>query len=465
MEFIPSCDTLAINKSCTASGCNILAKNSDRDATESQPLIAFPAKDHAPGEKLKCTYIEIDEVPHTYAMIGSKPWWMWGFEMGANECGVAIGNEAEYSNIPVSDKDALLGMDLLRLGLERGATAKEALDVIIELLEKYGQGGACKYGCTIADFSYHNTFIISDPDEIYILETVDRQWCYRKVNDVQGISNVYTIGDDYDAMSDGLVELAVKNGLHNEGEKLNFAQSFMLIDAKLTSGIPRYRWSTMKLRELAGKLDAENTLEILRGHYEGTFYEELWSPVSTTSVSVCMHAQEPRGSQSAATMVVEYHDNPYKELIYTYWASMCPPCCTFIAPFYNTGYIPAKLGGGTNKYSDDSFWWTVNRLVCDIETDYNKYIQKVNAVRPDMEKSFRNEAKETEAKALELLKAGKNSEACDILNALTDRCVDKIEETVKSLIKEIEADMKNNTIKPYRLKYMKKYRDAVDMNF
>lgn len=43
---------------------------------------------------------------------------MWGAEMGANECGVVIGNEAVYPNDNEGDHDPhvkrLLGMDLLR---------------------------------------------------------------------------------------------------------------------------------------------------------------------------------------------------------------------------------------------------------------------------------------------------------------------------------------------------------------
>ena len=137
----PSCDTVAVEKSASVSGFNILAKNSDRETDECQNLKFFPAEKHAPGEMVKCTYIEVPQAEQTYAMIGSQPWWIWGFEMGINEYGVCIGNEADWSEIPAQREEALLGMDLLRIGLERGRTAYEAMHMIIDYLEKYGQGG------------------------------------------------------------------------------------------------------------------------------------------------------------------------------------------------------------------------------------------------------------------------------------------------------------------------------------
>ena len=49
-------------------------------------------------------------------MILSKPSWMWGAEMGANEHGVCIGNEAVWTKaLDENDKtEKLLGMDLVR---------------------------------------------------------------------------------------------------------------------------------------------------------------------------------------------------------------------------------------------------------------------------------------------------------------------------------------------------------------
>ena len=64
---------------------------------------------------LQCTYIEIDQVPETYAVVLSRPAWLWGAEMGANEHGVCIGNEAVWGREKVCDEEALLGMDLVRL--------------------------------------------------------------------------------------------------------------------------------------------------------------------------------------------------------------------------------------------------------------------------------------------------------------------------------------------------------------
>lgn len=65
---------------------------------------------------LQCTYIEVEQVSRTHAVILSRPSWLWGAEMGANEHGVCIGNEAVWTKEPVGEGEALLGMDLLRCG-------------------------------------------------------------------------------------------------------------------------------------------------------------------------------------------------------------------------------------------------------------------------------------------------------------------------------------------------------------
>lgn len=130
------------NSAVLRAGQQYYGKNSDRPLGEAQPLVWFPPQDHGDGETVECTYISIPQVPHTYGVLGSRPYWIWGFEMGVNERGVAIGNEAQGSRDESGEtQTGLLGMDLLRLGLERGATAREAVEVITGLLEQYGQRG------------------------------------------------------------------------------------------------------------------------------------------------------------------------------------------------------------------------------------------------------------------------------------------------------------------------------------
>ena len=65
---------------------------------------------------MQCTYIEVKQVEATQAVILSKPAWMWGAEMGANENGVVIGNEAVWTRLngPEDIEEKLLGMDLVR---------------------------------------------------------------------------------------------------------------------------------------------------------------------------------------------------------------------------------------------------------------------------------------------------------------------------------------------------------------
>jgi len=108
------CDTLIACAEVTKNNTAIFAKNSDRPPNEAQHLIWLPAQSHSGGENVQCTYLEIPQVKDTNAVLLSKPFWMWGEEMGVNEHGLAIGNEAVFSMVPANKEPALLGMDLTK---------------------------------------------------------------------------------------------------------------------------------------------------------------------------------------------------------------------------------------------------------------------------------------------------------------------------------------------------------------
>jgi len=130
------CDTFVALGTQTADGSVLFGKNSDRLPNEAQALEYHGPGDHPAGALVSYTYITIPQAPHTHGVLISRPHWMWGAEMGGNDRGVVIGNEAVFSRVAASREPALIGMDLLRLALERASSAREALDVIAELLAR-----------------------------------------------------------------------------------------------------------------------------------------------------------------------------------------------------------------------------------------------------------------------------------------------------------------------------------------
>ena len=188
------CDCLVALRTTTDTGCTIFAKNSDRPPDETQRLVWSPARlDEA---ALRVTHIAVDPHPvHTLSCLLSIPTWCWGAEHGVNQAGVAIGNEAIYTTLdPRGVPPALIGMDLVRLALERADSAARAVDVITSLLVRYGQGGTGHDpdGAS-GPKSYWSSFLVADPIQAFVVETSGREFEVEAVADARAISNRTTI--------------------------------------------------------------------------------------------------------------------------------------------------------------------------------------------------------------------------------------------------------------------------------
>jgi len=216
------CDVLVAVGAEAAAEVTLFGKNSDRKGGECQPLLQFAEAAHSQRSRLRCTYIEIPQVAETYRVLGHSPWWVWGFEHGVNEHAVAIGNLTIFSNEPIEERPGLIGMDLVRLGLERGRSAREALEVIATLLESHGQGGSA---LAPGQAAYHNAFLLADADEAWLLETSNRRWAARR-SPLDSCSNHFSLGTDWEIASRDFESFARGEGWWRNSGRVNAASAY-----------------------------------------------------------------------------------------------------------------------------------------------------------------------------------------------------------------------------------------------
>lgn len=323
------CDTLV---SLTDDGV-LFAKSSDRDPNEAQvlrwhPAADHPTADHPDGATVACTWISIPQVARTHAVLLSQPWWMWGAEMGANEHGVVIGNEAVFTRELARQlrpaPDALLGMDLLRLGLERATSAAEAVGVMVELLERHGQGGPCSHDHP--KLRYHNSFLVADADGAIVLETADQSWATEEVRGPgRSISNGLTIEPFASAHRDPLRSAVV--------------------------ACTRRRARTeAAARAASGPADL---FAALRDH--GPTGTPQWSPLHGGLTAPCVHAGGTvASSQSVASWVADLRGGPQAV---QHWATATSgPCTSLFKPVAVDQ--PVDLGPDpTNRHDTATTWW------------------------------------------------------------------------------------------------------------
>lgn len=345
------CDSFAALPHRTANGAMLFAKNSDRERNEAQALKFKPAATYDAGATLLCTYITIPQARRTNACLISRPCWMWGAEMGANEHGVVIGNEAMHAVVAPCETPALTGMDLLRLALERAASAAEAVDVITTLLEAHGQGGNCGH---LHPFFYHNGFLIADGREAFVLETVGRWWAVERVRDERALSNAYSIERGYERTSTNLVAHAGANDWIDDEGHFDFAARFINEERDAASfGRGRCARGAQLLAAHGARLTPQAMMAVLRDHGEEG-EAPGWTPERTKRRSICMHAAEDaRRSQTTASWVSEWTPN---EVVHWVTAGAAP-CLSIFKPIVLGADFPKDAYAPTDKFYRQARWW------------------------------------------------------------------------------------------------------------
>ena len=310
------CDTLGITANWSDNDITYFAKNSDRSPNEPHLILRIPAMEHTADSRVQCTYINIPQVEQTREVVLYKPSWIWGAEMGVNDARVAIGNEAVFTKAKKGNP-SLIGMDLLRLALERAESAAKAVEIMIKLLEEYGQGGNCGYD---KEFHYDNSFLAADPQEVYVLETSGKNYAVIKVEDKYAISNRLSIGKEH----------TDEKGI-SPGE--DFSKRFTEPVFSFFSAAKARRCQvTEQLSSSTGPYDLMNILRTHNKKIDGKEFEH------GNVGSVCMHAGGLIGDHTTGSLVAVLRpDKPV-----TLWSTgSSTPCISAFKPvFWNSDSAP-----------------------------------------------------------------------------------------------------------------------------
>jgi len=375
------CDTMVALGNATKDGSVIFAKNSDRQPNEPHIVIRIPRKKHEKGLKLKCTYIEVDQADETYEVLLLKPSWIWGAEMGSNEFGLTIGNEAVFTKEEQGEQ-ALLGMDMLRIALERCRTSGEALDMLIYLLETYGQGGNCGYE---KEFTYHNSFLIADRNSAWVLETAGKYWAAERVKDIRSISNCLSIGKNYDRHHPDLIKHAVDRGWCKGEEDFHFAKCYTsTLFTYLSKAKDRSCISRRLLEEKKGSITVDTIKEILRSHSEGIEGKQF---TKHSIGSVCMHGGFFYGDHTTGSYIAALNNS-----LDTHWVTgSSTPCISVFKPFW---FIDGECLSYSPEETDSAIeYWKLreklHRMIIENKiSDLSIYINHRDKLEEDIEEKL-----------------------------------------------------------------------------
>lgn len=442
------CTSLMVGKNASADGSVMCTYNADSFGTF-RNMNYLPAGTHALGEMRRIIdrdskeyHGEIPEAPVTYSVIGN-----------INEWQVAIGETTYGGRKELKDSTGLIDYgSLMDLALQRAKTAREAIQVMTSLAEKYGY---CSTG---------ELFSICDPNEAWIMEMVGCgpgskavAWVALRVPDNaicahanQSRIRTFDQKDKKNVLfSKNCITFARSKGWFNGKDKdFSFYDAYAednfrarrICEARVWTIYRRYSegFGEKYLPFVLGKqLDTEpmplwivpnrkltvaDVQECLRDHYEGTpldmtndpgagLYDSPYRPTPLyykVDSLECFNERPIATQQSAFSWIAQMRSWLPRQVGGVIWwanddgnmAAYTPVyCCSTRQPLcYNTP------GADCVTFSRDNAYWVCNWVANMVYPRYSLMFPSLQSVRDSLDNSYHALQPQVEARALELLR-------------------------------------------------------------
>ena len=427
-----ACTNLIVGKKASKDG-SVLTTYADDSHSRFGYLHSSPAADHKPGETRRVInwgnnkYMgDIPQVPHTYNVIGNM-----------NEKQVVIGETTWGGHEELEDTTGNSILDygsLIYIALERSSSAREAIDIMTDLVDKYGYA------------SSGESFTIADKNEVWIMEMIGKGaekgavWIAVRIPDeaISAHANESRIRKvDYKdkenvKYSDDLFEFARKRGYYEGADQdFSFADAFSdhqpstrrSCDSRVWSYFRRYaspeedaEWFAWVNGDSSQpmplyiypdkKIGVEDLKERMRDHFEGTPYDMTrdigagpnkvpyrWRPATyEVDGEKYSHERAIATQQTAWSYISQSRDWLPDPIGGVLWFGTDDANTTVYMPFYcamsSSPYELSVGNGDMNHFSLDSNFWMTNWVANQAYHRYDLMIPDIRKVQSGLENKF-----------------------------------------------------------------------------
>jgi len=460
-----SCTSILVTKKASKDGSVFISYSCDGEFHPHLSLL--PAADYEPGEMVEIggwrgVRGTIPQVRHTYKVVGL-----------INEHQLAMGETTFGGRKALINPDGMFHYyPLMRLTLQRAKTAREAIDVMTDLVEKYGYA------------SEGESISIADKEEAWLLEIVGTGpggkgavWVAVRIPDgmicaTANMSRIREIDlkDKKNVRhSENLVSFALENGYYDPEScrPFSFSEAYNPPTQEQVRYSARRIWSIF--RRLApsqnfspdwssykkgaqpyplfikpdAPLDVATVIAMHRDHYEGTEFDmtqdltagpfgapDRWRPMKWHVNDSLYTWERPIATQQAAFVhVTQSRASVPDEIGGIYWYGFDNPYTNFFIPFYTSiQRLPKSYTTGSlNAFSRDSGWWAMNFVANYANLRWDRMIVDIQAVQREIEETAFQLQPAVETAAAELVKRN----PALVSTYLTQHCVSYAEQSVE----------------------------------